>query len=110
MPHSRAGAITAMDGSLLSRLPGECLVPVLDGLESTLKGLLGVDLSSSGSSGSTQEDGSGCVLLLFCRAGAAPGTHAVSYDDLSKELDPGLTALMIPTLSTSSNTHQEGVS
>jgi len=103
-------AITAMDGSLLSRLPGECLVPALDGLEATLKGLLGVDLSSSGTSGSTQEDGSGCVLLLFCRAGAAPGTHAVSYDDLSKELDPGLTALMIPTLSTSSNTHQEGVS
>ncbi|HEY9251352.1 MAG TPA: hypothetical protein VIP06_01755, partial [Nocardioides sp.] len=60
--------------------------------------------------GSTTDDGSGCVLLLFCRAGATPGTHAVTYDELSKELDPGLTSLMIPALSTSSNTHQEGVS
>ena len=81
------------------------------GLVSTLTDLLGLDLdltpSTSGSSGG---DGSGCVLLLFCRAGASPGTHAVTYEELSKELDPGLTSLMIPALSTSGNTHQEGVS
>ncbi|MFE6510823.1 MCE family protein [Nocardioides sp. NPDC057767] len=82
------------------------------GLVSTLTGLLGLDLdlTPSTSGGSSGGDGSGCVLLLFCRAGASPGTHAVTYEELSKELDPGLTSLMIPALSTSGNTHQEGVS
>lgn len=82
------------------------------GLISTLTDLLGLDLdlTPSTSGGTSGDDGSGCVLLLFCRAGATPGTHAVSYDELSKELDPGLTSLMIPALSTASNTHMEGVS
>ncbi|MGH3353042.1 MAG: MCE family protein [Nocardioides sp.] len=80
------------------------------GLTSTLTDLLGLDLAPSTSGGTSGGDGSGCVLLLFCRAGATPGTHAVTYDELSKELDPGLTSLMIPALSTSGNTHQEGVS
>ncbi|MDQ4111144.1 MAG: MCE family protein [Actinomycetota bacterium] len=80
------------------------------GLTSTLTDLLGLDLAPSTSSGSSGDDGSGCVLLLFCRAGATPGTHAVTYDELTKELDPGLTSLMIPALSTTTNTHVEGVS
>ena len=94
----------------LGTLPKACLADTLSGLVDTLGDLLNLNLTPSTSGGSTSGDGSGCVLLLFCRAGAAPGTHAVSYDDLSKELDPGLTALLIPGLSTSSNTHGEGVS
>ncbi|MEU4451731.1 MCE family protein [Nocardioides sp. NPDC023903] len=92
-----------------SSAPQACVTGVLGSIGKTLDGLLGIGAPSS-NGGSTTDDGSGCVLILFCRAGATPGTHAVTYDELSKELDPGLTSLMIPALSTSSNTHQEGVS
>jgi len=94
----------------LGTLPQACLADTLRGLGGTLRGLLNVDLAPSTSSGTSSGDGSGCVLILFCRAGATPGTHAVTYAELSKELDPGLTSLMIPPLSTSTNTHVEDVS
>ncbi|MFE7226279.1 MCE family protein [Nocardioides sp. NPDC057577] len=94
----------------LGALPKACLADTLSGLVDTLGDLLNLNLTPNTSSGTSGNDGSGCVLLLFCRAGAAPGTHAVSYDELSKELDPGLTAMLISGLSTSSNTHEEGVS
>ncbi|GGR68723.1 virulence factor Mce-like protein [Nocardioides luteus] len=89
-----------------ARPPAECVTGILEAVGKTLEGL--VTLGTSDNKGSTAEEGSGCVLLLFCRAGASPGTHAVTYEELSKELDPGLTSLMIPALSTSGNTRQEG--
>ncbi|NYI80823.1 MCE family protein [Nocardioides panzhihuensis] len=107
-----AGAIDTCQEALTgqSNAPAECVTGLLRSIGKTLEGVLGLGMTSPNSGGSTADDGSGCVLILFCRAGATPGTHAVTYDELSKELDPGLTSLMIPALSTSSNTHQEGVS
>lgn len=93
-----------------SKAPGACVTGVLRSIGTTLEGLLGLGVRPPNGDGSSTEDGSGCVLILFCRAGATPGTHAVTYDELSKELDPGLTSLLIPALSTSSNTRQGGVS
>ena len=105
------------DSSKLRTLPSKCGTATLKGLESTLDNLLGVKLaprtkapSSSGATG--KDDGVLCSLpLIACRAGAnANGTQRVNYEQLSKELDPGLTSLMIPALSTTSNTHGEDIS
>ncbi|TQL70494.1 virulence factor Mce-like protein [Nocardioides albertanoniae] len=99
--------------STLGQLATACGTAVREGVVTTLSNLLGLDSTSGAKAPSTGDDkGLLCNLpLIACRAGAnADGTQSVTYEQLSKELDPGLTSLMIPALSTSKNTHGEGVS